>query len=86
MFVIYCKENGCVKLTCTENPTIALKLANGWEEHYAMQEFPNEEMVLLNEYFLTVENGQLVNLGRVSDLEAAGNAFVCDGCPPLFDV
>lgn len=84
MFVIFCKATGCVKATFTENPVLIFNLADNWRDHYELEEFPFTEYVMLTNRVLKVENGKLLDLGTIGELEASGQMPICDDCPPLF--
>ena len=82
MFVISCKESGCVKLTCTQNPRIVMALAPDVDTHYNILEFENEILEAYQGKFLKVINGELIDLGYVSELEKEGKLEGCGDCPP----
>ena len=80
MFVIACKETGCVKLTCTEDPRNIMQLSHNFEEHFEVLQFDDN-----NDYtgkHLKVIDGSLVDLGYTKDVESAV-AEDCNKCPPL---
>jgi hypothetical protein len=86
MFVIVCKESGCVKLISSSNPRETLELAPDLEDHFDIKEFNDE-----NNYtgkFLKVVDNTLVDLGFMLDLEASGQiqSLGCDDCPPMFRI
>lgn len=83
MFVIVCKESGCVKLISSSNPRDTMVLAADLDEHFFIKEFNDD-----NDYtgkFLKVVDDTLVDLGYVLDLEASGEIanLDCDSCPPV---
>lgn len=82
MFVIVCKESGCVKLTCTQNPRSVMALASDIDTHYNIVEFENETPETYQGKFLKVINGALVDLGYFVDLEKEGTLEDCGQCPP----
>jgi hypothetical protein len=83
MFVIVCKESGCVKMISSSNPRDTMVLAADLDEHFFIKEFNDD-----NNYtgkFLKVVDDTLVDLGYVLDLEASGEIanLDCDSCPPV---
>ena len=83
MFVIVCKESGCVKMISSSNPRDTMVLAADLDEHFFIKEFNDD-----NDYtgkFLKVVDDTLVDLGYVLDLEASGEIanLDCDSCPPV---
>lgn len=83
MFVIVCKDSGCVKMISSGNPRESLVLAADLDDHFFIKEFDDN-----NNYagkFLKVVDDKLVDLGYVSDLEASGEIakLDCDSCPPF---
>jgi hypothetical protein len=83
MFVIVCRESGCVKLMSSSNPRDTMVLAPDLDEHFDIFEFNDN-----NNYagkFLKVIDNTLVDLGFVADLEASGEIanLDCDHCPPV---
>jgi hypothetical protein len=83
MFVIVCKESGCVKMISSSNPRDTMVLAADLDEHFFIKEFNDD-----NNYtgkFLKVVDDTLVDLGYVLDLEASGEIanLDCDQCPPM---
>lgn len=81
MFVIVCKESGCVKLTCSQNPRDVMALAPNIDTDYDIIEFENETPGTYQGKFLKVINGALVDLGYVSELEKEGKIEDCGQCP-----
>lgn len=80
MFVIACRETGCVKLTCTEDPRNAMELSSNLDEHFDVLEFDDN-----NDYtgkHLKVIDGALVDLGYIRDIENTV-AEDCNNCPSL---
>lgn len=80
MFVVACKETGCVKLTCTEDPRTIMKLSHNFDEHFEVLRFDVD-----NNYtgkHLKVIDGSLVDLGYTKDMESIV-AEDCNKCPPL---
>lgn len=80
MFVIACRETGCVKLTCTEDPRNVMELSPNLDEHFDVLEFDDN-----NDYtgkHLKVIDGSLVDLGYIKDIESTV-AEDCNNCPPL---
>jgi hypothetical protein len=82
MFVIVCKESGCVKLTCTQNPRTVMALAPDVDTHYDIIEFENETPETYQGKFLKVIDGEIIDLGYVSELEKEGKIEGCGDCPP----
>lgn len=85
MFVLACKESGCVKLICSQNPHEALVLPTNVYEHFELYEFIDN-----SDYtgkFLKVINNQLVDMGYFIELEAQKSTTLldCDECPPLYE-
>jgi hypothetical protein len=83
MFVIVCKESGCVKMISSSNPRDTMVLAADLDEHFFIKEFNDD-----NNYtgkFLKVVDDTLVDLGYVLDLEPSGEIanLDCDSCPPV---
>lgn len=83
MFVIACKETGCVKLTCTEDPRNVMNLSSNIFEHFDVLEF-NDNTNYSGKY-LKVINGALVDLGYLKDIEKSGALEDCNNCPSLFE-
>lgn len=86
MFVIVCKESGCVKLVSSSNPRETLVLAPDLDDHFDIKEFNDD-----NDYtgkFLKVVDNTLIDLGFMSELEASGEiqSLGCDDCPPMFRI
>lgn len=86
MFVLACKETGCVKLVTAEHPNQALTLSSNVYDHFNLYEFNDS-----NDYtgkFLKVINNELHDMGSFSELEAQGSPILldCDKCPSLFSV
>lgn len=80
MFVISCRETGCVKLTCTEDPRNAMELNPNLDEHFDVLEFDDN-----NDYtgkHLKVIDGALVDLGYIRDIENTVTED-CNNCPSL---
>lgn len=80
MFVIACRETGCVKLTCTEDPRNVIELSPNLDDHYDVLEIDDD-----NDYtgkHLKVIDGSLVDLGYIRDMENIV-AEDCNNCPPL---
>jgi len=82
MFVIVCKESGCVKLTCSQNPRNVMALAPDVDTHYDIIEFQNDNPETYQGKFLKVINGELIDLGYVLELEKEGKIEGCGDCPP----
>jgi hypothetical protein len=61
MFVISCKESGCVKLTCTQNPKDVMKLSPNVDTYFNILEF--DDNTDYTGKYLKVVNGTLVDLG-----------------------
>jgi|688.fasta_scaffold1229876_2 hypothetical protein len=83
MFVISCKESGCVKLTCTQNPKDVMKLSPNVDTYFNILEF--DDNTDYTGKYLKVVNGALVDLGYVKDLEGTDAIEDCGNCPPLFE-
>lgn len=83
MFVIVCKESGCVKLTSSQDPRQAFVLASDLDLHFDVLEFPDDTNY--NGKFLKVVDNKLIDMGTVADLEASGQMSVmdCNDCPPF---
>lgn len=81
MFVIVCKESGCVKLTCSQNPRNVMALAPDVDTHYDIIEFENETPETYQGKFLKVINRELIDLGYVLELEKEGKLEGCGDCP-----
>lgn len=80
MFVIACRETGCVKLMCTQDPREVMQLSPNLDEHFDVLEFDDD-----TDYtgkHLKVINGSLVDLGYIRDVENIV-AEDCNNCPPL---
>ena len=82
MFVIVCNESGCVKLSSTQNPRTVMALAPNVDAHYDIMEFENKTPETYQGKFLKVIDGELVDLGYVSELEKEGKIENCGDCPP----
>lgn len=82
MFVIVCKESGCVKMISSSNPRESLVLAADLDDHFFIKEFNDNNNY--NGKFLKVINDNLIDLGFISDLEASGEIanLDCNSCPP----
>jgi len=83
MFVVVCKESGCVKMISSSNPRDTMVLAADLDDHFYIKEFNDN-----NNYtgkFLKVIDDTLVDLGYVTELEATGQIATldCDSCPPV---
>jgi len=83
MFVLFCKKSGCVKLTCTQNPTEVMTLSPNVDTYFNILEF-NDNTDYTGKY-LKVVNGALVDLGYLKDLEDTDAIENCGHCPPLFE-
>ena len=80
MFVIACRETGCVKLTCTEDPRNIMQLSDNFDEHFDLLQFDDN-----NDYtgkHLKIINGSIIDLGYVKDMESK-IAEDCNNCPSL---
>lgn len=80
MFVISCRETGCVKLMCTQDPREVMQLSPNLDEHFDVLEFDDD-----TDYtgkHLKVIDGSLVDLGYIKDIETIV-AEDCNNCPPL---
>lgn len=82
MFVIVCNESGCVKLSSTQNPRTVMALAPDVDAHYDIIEFENVTPETYQGKFLKVIDGEIVDLGYVSELEKEGKIEGCGDCPP----
>ena len=82
MFVIVCKESGCVKAINSLDPRTVTALAPDVDTHYNIIEFKNENPETYQGKFLKVINKNLVDLGYFVDLEKEGKLEVCGDCPP----
>jgi hypothetical protein len=80
MFVIVCRETGCVKLTCTEDPRNVMELSPNLDEHFDVLEF--DDNTDYTGKHLKVIDGSLVDLGYIRDMENIV-AEDCNNCPPL---
>ena len=80
MFVIACRETGCVKLMCTEDPRAVIELRADLSEHFDILEF--DDNTDYTGKHLKVIDGSLVDLGYVRDIESIV-ATDCNNCPPL---
>jgi hypothetical protein len=80
MFVIACRETGCVKLTCTQDPREVMELSPNLDEHFDVLEF-NDDTDYTDKH-LKVIDGSLVDLGYIRDMENIV-AEDCNNCPPL---
>jgi hypothetical protein len=82
MFVIVCKESGCVKMISSSNPRDTMVLAADLDDHFDIKEFHDDTNYTGK--FLKVVDNTLVDLGFISDLEASGQieSLDCDSCPP----
>lgn len=85
MFVLYDKNTGFVRVTCTENPVVSCKLVLGWNNNYILEEFPYADIINLQEYFVKVENNKLKVIGKINDLQSRGLQHRYDGFSPLFE-
>ena len=83
MFVIVCKESGCVKMISSSNPRDTMVLAADLDDHFYIKEF-NDNTNYAGK-FLKVVDDTLVDLGFILDLEASGEIanLDCDQCPPV---
>lgn len=83
MFVLACKESGCVRMTSSKNPMESLNLPVHVYEHFDLFEF--DDNTNYTGKFLKVINNELVNLGSIAELEASGNTALmdCNDCPSL---
>jgi hypothetical protein len=82
MFVIVCKESGCVKALNSLDPRTVMELAPDVDTHYNIIEFENEVLENYQGKYLKVINGNLVDLGYFSDLEKEGKIEDCGNCAP----
>jgi hypothetical protein len=80
MFVIACRETGCVKLTCTQDPREVMELSPNLDEHFDVLEFDDDTDY--TDKHLKVIDGSLVDLGYIRDMENIV-AEDCNNCPPL---
>lgn len=85
MFVLYDKETGFVRVTCTENPVMSCKFVSDWHNSYILEEFPYTDIINLQEYFAKVENNKLKVIGKIDDLRIRGLQYRYDGFSPLFE-
>ena len=63
MFVISCKESGCVKLTCTQNPKDVMKLSPNVDTYFNILEF--DDNTDYTGKYLKVVNGALNTIGSL---------------------
>ena len=82
MFVIVCKESGCVQLACSQDPRTVMVLAPDVDTHYDIIEFENETPETYQGKFLKVIDGEIIDLGYVLELEKEGKIEGCGDCPP----
>ncbi len=66
MFVIVCKESGCVKALNSLDPRTVMELAPDVNTHYNIIEFENEVLEDYQGKYLKVINGNLVDLGKAT--------------------
>ena len=85
MFVLYDKETGFVRVTCTENPAMSCKFVSDWKDNYILEEFPYTGIINLDEYFAKVEKNKLKIIGKIDDLRIRGLQYRYDGFSPLFE-
>jgi hypothetical protein len=82
MFVIVCKESGCVQLSCSQDPRMVMALAPDVETNFDIIEFADKTSDEYVGQFLKVINGELISLGNISNLEKEGKIEGCGDCPP----
>ena len=82
MFVIVCKESGCVQLSCSQDPRIVMALAPDVETNFDIIEFADKTTEQYQGKSLKVINGELIDLGYTLELEKEGKIEGCGDCPP----
>ena len=82
MFVIVCKESGCVQLACSQDPRTVMVLAPDVETNFDIIEFANMTPDEYKDKSLKVVDGELIDLGYVLELEKKGKIEGCGDCPP----
>lgn len=85
MFVLYDKNTGFVRVTCTENPVASCKLVSNWQDNYILEEFPYTDIINLSEYFVKIENNKVKVIGNINELQVKGLQHRYDGFSPLFE-
>lgn len=85
MFVLYDKNTGFVRVTCTENPVESCKLVPNWYDNYVLEEFPYTDAINLTEYFVKIENNKVKVIGNINELQFKGLQHRYDGFSPLFE-
>jgi hypothetical protein len=82
MFVIACKDSGCVQLSSSQDPRIVMALAPDVDVHYNIVEFSDKTIEQYKDKALKVVDGALIDLGYRLDLEKEGKIEDCGDCPP----
>lgn len=85
MFVLYDKNTGFVRVTCTENPVMSCKFVPDWHDNYVLEEFPYTGIISLDEYFIKVEKNKLKIIGKIDELKLRGLQHRYDEFSPLFE-
>ena len=86
MYILYHNDSKYIKIRGTDNPRFIYKLRKDWKDNYTLTYIDMPDYNKTMDCLMKVEDGKIVNLGRISDLEENNNMpNLYEIFPPVFE-